>query len=127
MEKIYIKSAICTQPNNDFNSLVMLKKIAETEKAIQFAARIQYQGKSPKTVRTEWFPKSQLTITEEYIELPEWLAREKLSSWAATFMNSLRTKNGAEVEVLGQTMKMKTVVINGIKTMVLVKPEDFEK
>ena len=51
----------------------------ETEKAIQIKITETYRiiDEEETKIKTEWLPKSQIEIIEEFISIPEWLARKK--------------------------------------------------
>ena len=51
----------------------------ETEKAIQIKITeiAMFIDEEMKTERTEWLPKSQIEIIDEFIIMPKWLARKK--------------------------------------------------
>jgi hypothetical protein len=53
--------------------------VKETEKAIQVKITeiAMFIDEEMKTERTEWLPKSQIEIIDEFIIMPKWLARKK--------------------------------------------------
>lgn len=57
---------------------VSVEKVKETEKAIQFHFTfIEIGAEDDYEDDTVWLPKSQITITEDGYEIPEWLSKEK--------------------------------------------------
>ncbi len=57
---------------------VMVEKVKETEKAIQFRFVFTEIGaEDDYDDETAWLPKSQITVTEDGYEIPEWLSKEK--------------------------------------------------
>lgn len=63
---------------NEIYAKVRVEKLKESEKAIQF--RFIYEENEEGgdiDEATEWLPKSQITITEDGHEIPEWLSKKK--------------------------------------------------
>lgn len=59
------------------NYIKILNSITkETEKAVRIAIRWQ-SAKGKTCLQEHWLPKSQLVITDEYIEIPLWLIKEQ--------------------------------------------------
>lgn len=77
----------------DGEEKVTVKQIKETEKAIQFKFS-HYEADWDETTETiVWLPKSQITETEDGIEIPVWLAKEK-GLLGVTFEKSIITPKG---------------------------------
>lgn len=56
---------------------VTVELLKETEKAMQFRFIFAEHDEDEWDEVKDWLPKSQLTVTEDGYEIPEWLSKEK--------------------------------------------------